>query len=267
MSQSTNNPSNSNNSQTIRNKKTIHNTVPKNFNKEQTQQALTNTMELDLSDTEQHNNSSIPTQQPDTPSSPRGFNTTDDTLYAWFDKPSETLKTLDKGKGKEQHPEIPKISPKPPVDWQVEYGRQRYKIYIPTIEVPGKDDTSKIHCLSKILSCLESFTSIRINTIQGNKMIIALFGAKADANKAATIKLSDSNTIQMKETPIYNEITAKGKMIRAWDIPLNVTHDDVRTVFSKYGEIKSLRMQTIGMWQTANIEFTNQEEYNKLTTH
>src|SRR6266487_6601527 len=124
MSQSTNNPSSSSNSQTIRNKKTTSNTVPKNFNKEQTQQALTNTMELDLSDTEQHNNSSFPTQQLDTPPFPRGFNTTDDTFYAWFDKPSETPKTLDKGKGKEQHPEIPKISPKPPVDWQVEYGRQ-----------------------------------------------------------------------------------------------------------------------------------------------
>src|SRR6266487_5284189 len=102
MSQSTNNPSSSSNSQTIRNKKTTSNTVPKNFNKEQTQQALTNTMELDLSDTEQHNISSTSTQQPDTPPSPRGFNTTDNTFYAWFDKPSETLK----GKEKEQHPEI-----------------------------------------------------------------------------------------------------------------------------------------------------------------
>jgi hypothetical protein len=256
-----NNPSNSN-SQAVRNKK--------DTNKGKTQQpALTNIMEVDPQNTEQYNNtnSNSNTQEQDNPPSPRGFNTTEITTPNWFEKPSETFNTLNKGKGKEQQQsEVPKTISKPPVDWQVEYGRQRYKMFVPATEVPGKDDTSKINSISKALTLLESFTSIRINTIQGNKMIIALFGAKADADKATSIKLSDSHTIQMRESPVYNEITAKGKMIRAWDIPLNVTPDDVRTVFSKYGEIKSLRLQTIGMWQSANIEFTNQEEYDKLAT-
>ena len=49
-----------------------------------------------------------------------------------------------------------------------------------------------------------------------------------------------------------------------WDIPLNVTPEDVRIAFTRYGEIKLLKMQTIGMWQSANIEYTNQEDYNQL---
>src|SRR5438552_13400833 len=56
----------------------------------------------------------------------------------------------------------------------------------------------------------------------------------------------------------------KIKTIRTWDIPLNVTPDEVRTIFTKYGEIKSLKMQTISMWQSANIEFLNQNDYNNL---
>ena len=68
----------------------------------------------------------------------------------------------------------------------------------------------------------------------------------------------------MQEAPVYNGITAKNKTIRAWDIPLNVTSDEVHTIFTKYGEVKLLKMQTIGMWQLANIEFLNQNDYNNL---
>ena len=167
----------------------------------------------------------------------------------------------EKGKGKESTQPDKSIR-KAPFDWQTEYGRQRFKLYVPATEIPGKDDSIKIRCISKALSHLDSFISVKINTIKGIKMIIALFGAQDDAHKATTIKLNDNLTIQMKETPIHNETIAKGKTIRAWDIPLNVTPDDVRTVFTKYGEIKSLRMQTIGMWQSANIEYNNQEDYN-----
>jgi hypothetical protein len=169
----------------------------------------------------------------------------------------------EKGKGKELT-QFDKPIRKAPFDWQTEYGRQRYKMYVLATEIPGKDDTTKIRCISKALSCFDSLTSIKMHTIKGIKTIIALFGAQEDAQKATIIKLSDNQTIQMKESPIYNETIAKGKTIRAWDIPLNVTPEDVRTIFTKYGEIKSLKMQTIGMWQSANIEYINQEDYDKL---
>src|SRR4051812_4171734 len=69
----------------------------------------------------------------------------------------------------------------------------------------------------------------------------------------------------MKESPIYNEIIAKRKTIKAWDISLNIIPEDICTIFIKYSEIKLLKMQTIGMWQSANIKYIiNQEDYNKL---
>jgi hypothetical protein len=63
----------------------------------------------------------------------------------------------------------------------------------------------------------------------------------------------------MQEGTIHNPYEAKHKTIRAWDVPLNVSQAEVHAAFSKYGEIKFIRMQTIGMWQSANIEYTNQE--------
>jgi hypothetical protein len=167
-----------------------------------------------------------------------------------------------KGKGKEITPPIQYR----PVDWQVEYGRHRYKMFAAMSEIPGTSEDSKIRLISKALARLESFISIRAVTNSGTKQIVALFGSANDAHRARKIKIDNETTIHMQEGTIHNTFEAKHKTIRAWDIPLNVSQQDVRSAFSKYGEIKSIKLQTIGMWQSANIEYTNQEEYDKLAS-
>src|SRR5436305_12614028 len=137
-------------------------------------------------------------------------------------------------------------------------------MFIEAKTIPGQNIIQKINLLTKIHARLESFISIRSTTQQDTQIITAIFGSISDANKAKNITLEDNTTIHMQEAPVYNGITAKSKTIRAWDIPLNVTSDEVRTIFTKYGEIKLLKMQTIGMWQSANIEFLNQDDYNNL---
>jgi len=169
---------------------------------------------------------------------------------------SPTQEKKDKGKGKAEYG--------PPIDWQVEYGRRRYKMAIKAADVPGNTDDSKLRTLSKALARLESFTSSKVTRILGVKTIVALFGAQGDAEKTKNLNLGNDTQIHMQEAPIYNPIETKNKTIRAWDIPLNVTQQEVHTAFSKYGEIKALKLTTIGMWQSANIEYTNQDDYNKL---
>jgi hypothetical protein len=172
---------------------------------------------------------------------------------------SSTNPPKNKGKQKEKI-----MLTRPPVDWQVEYGRRRYKMQVDWEKIPGSNNSTRMRIISEALASLESFISVRTSVQQGKKMITALFGAEADANKARKITLADKSTVQMEATPIFDRIGAKNKSIRAWDIPLNVSQEEVRTAFTKFGEIKSLRMQTIGMWQSANIEFLNQADYDKL---
>jgi RNA recognition motif-containing protein len=70
----------------------------------------------------------------------------------------------------------------------------------------------------------------------------------------------------MQNTTIYNRIAAKGKTIRAWDIPLNTIPEEIKAFFTKFGQVQSCKTQTIGMWQSANIEFTDQKDYDELAT-
>ena len=56
----------------------------------------------------------------------------------------------------------------------------------------------------------------------------------------------------------------KYKMIRIWNIPLDTNQSEIKEAFTKYSEINTIRMNTIGMWQTANIEFTNQQDYQTV---
>jgi RNA recognition motif-containing protein len=154
----------------------------------------------------------------------------------------------------------------PPIDWSQEYGRRRYKMQTPLDHLPGNDSTTKIRSLSQALAHLESFTSIRTATQDDTKLAVALFGSEKDALKAQKIMLSNDQEITMIPAPIFNPISAKSKTIRVWDIPLNTTKQELNTAFSKYGEIQSISVNTIGMWQSANIQYTNQEDYNKLVT-
>src|SRR5206468_3130151 len=68
----------------------------------------------------------------------------------------------------------------------------------------------------------------------------------------------------MQESHTYNPIEAKNRTICIWDIPLNTNINEIRLALTKYGEIKNLKMNTTGIWQSANIKFSKQEDYNKI---
>jgi prefoldin subunit 5 len=232
-------------------------------NKEENQER---SMDLDPNSTAQDNYRKTPSIQSDnhfrgrTPSPPAGFGEDSDSENESTTS-SSPLNIRDKGKGKE----IPDQIKHMPVDWQIQYGRHRYKMFAAMSEIPGTSEQAKIQLISKALARFESFTSIRAVTSAGTRQVIALFGAESDAKKASKIKIDSDTIIHMQEGTIHNPFEAKHKTIRAWDIPLNVSQADVHAAFSKYGEIKFIRMQTIGMWQSANIEYTNQEDFDKLS--
>jgi hypothetical protein len=223
-------------------------------------------MDLDLNSTAQETpRKTYSTQSDDynrgrTPSPPAGFGEESDSENESTTS-SPPLNSKYKGKGKESSDQIQYM----PVDWQTQYGRHRYKMFAAMSEIPGTSEQAKIQLISKALARFESFTSIRAVTNVGTRQVIALFGAESDAKKASKIKIDNNTNINMQEGTIHNPYEAKHKTIRAWDIPLNVAQAEVHAAFSKYGEIKFIRMQTIGMWQSANIEYTNQEDYEKLS--
>lgn len=210
----------------------------------------------------------LPTSQETT--TPGGFASDSDEDLGWSQvnrkKPTTEAKnkkytTQEKGK----QPEKPLRQPfPPPTDWSEEYGRRRYKMQTPLEQLPGNHQAAKIRSLSQALTHLESFTSIRTSIQDGTKMAIALFGSEKDAIKAQTVTLSNNQEITMENIPIYNPFQAKSKTIRAWDIPLNTTKQEIHTAFAKYGVIQSISLNTIGMWQSANIQYTNQEDYDKI---
>src|SRR5437763_499505 len=67
---------------------------------------------------------------------------------------------------------------------------------------------------------------------------------------------------QMKKQQIL--FTKKEKKERTTLTKLHLTTKVIKTTFTKYESIQNVRMNTIGMWQLANIEFTNQEDHDKL---
>ena len=52
-------------------------------------------------------------------------------------------------------------------------------------------------------------------------MIVAIFGARKDTDKAKNLTLLNNSTIQMKEAQMYNAVEAKYKTILVWDITLD----------------------------------------------
>ena len=68
----------------------------------------------------------------------------------------------------------------------------------------------------------------------------------------------------MQEAAVFNSMVAKAKTIKSYDISLNLIPQKIKTIFTRYGSIQNVRMNTISMWQSANIEFTNQEDHDKL---
>jgi hypothetical protein len=154
---------------------------------------------------------------------------------------------------------------RPPTDWQVEYGRKRYKMVIEADKLPGNNDTQKVRNIAQALVRLESLTSTKMVTQNGIKMIVAIFGAQKDTDKTKNLTLLNNSTIQMKEAQMYNAVEAKYKTIHIWDIPLDTNQNEIKETFTKFGEISNIRINTIGMWQSGNIEFTNKHDYEALS--
>src|SRR5581483_662354 len=59
---------------------------------------------------------------------------------------------------------------------------------------------------------------------------------------------------------------AKNKSICVWDIPLNTNKQEIKQKLAQFGQIKRFKMNTAGMWQSAQVEFAEQEDYEKMST-
>ncbi|KAG9285170.1 hypothetical protein G9A89_004385 [Geosiphon pyriformis] len=80
---------------------------------------------------------------------------------------------------------------------------------------------------------------------------------------------SESSLIKAKEMAVCKKIVVNGDLIKAnihlnWEvivkkIPVDLPKLAVESVFSKFGRVVSIKMQLIGLWQKALIEFESSE--------
>src|SRR6185369_12634216 len=182
----------------------------------------------------------IDTDNTSSRASSTGFRDSDTESDNWFEPTNnEKENKVDKTPF---HPKPNKEPFGPATDWQTEYGRRRYKRTIPLDSLPGHNTDAKLQLLSSSFSHFESFISLKRGTTDGTQTAIAFFGLQKDADKATNLTLHDGTTINLTAALITNPIEAKSKSIRAWDIPLNATTMEVKTTFSKYGQIKNVKL-------------------------
>ncbi|KAG9286107.1 hypothetical protein G9A89_022784, partial [Geosiphon pyriformis] len=116
--------------------------------------------------------------------------------------------------------------------------------------VEDKSATTKTQVIRKLFSKINSFgEATTLSKFEG--IIRSTFTLLKSMEKAASLA-RENNIIVNNQTVVIKEI------------PMNMLKDMIIIAVAKFGEIKSIRVQLIGLWQKAVVEFTKSSQADML---
>ncbi|KAG9305151.1 hypothetical protein G9A89_010659 [Geosiphon pyriformis] len=121
--------------------------------------------------------------------------------------------------------------------------------------VPGKTNVNKLVCVKNFFYRIDGFGGA-LTPSKFPEVIRLTFTSESSLNKTRLLAFSKNILVNNDLKKINSHIDQK---IIIKEIPVNFSKLAIKAVFSKFGKIISIKMQLIGLWQKAVIEFESVE--------
>ncbi|KAG9285553.1 hypothetical protein G9A89_006541 [Geosiphon pyriformis] len=128
--------------------------------------------------------------------------------------------------------------------------------------VEGKSATAKTQLIRKIFSTVNGFGGITTPS-KFKGIIRSTFTSEKSIEMAMSLARENKIIINtnLKKQEVHSDWAVVIKKI-----PMDMPKDMIVTAVTKFGEIKSIRIQLIGMWQKAVVEFVESSQANLLAS-
>ncbi|KAG9285950.1 hypothetical protein G9A89_002370 [Geosiphon pyriformis] len=128
--------------------------------------------------------------------------------------------------------------------------------------VKGKSATTKTHAIRKLFSRINGF-GVPTTPSKFEGIIRSTFTSEASMEKATLLARENDIIVNsnFKRQGIRSDRTVVIK-----EIPIDTPKDMIVTAVSEFGKIKSIKIQLIGMWQKAVIEFAELGQAEQLAS-
>lgn len=145
-------------------------------------------------------------------------------------------------------------------EWRLSIQMQKYKAWIKTVEVKGKNLSEKVDYISNLMG--KKIITIKTEKNRDDKqMYIAVyFEKKEDMENACKMEIDgnkegDRSTLKRTATNQNRTINNKNG-VKFWDIPLGMQEQEFKGMIkNKFGNVTSCSMSTRGMWSSAIVHF------------
>ncbi|KAG9289397.1 hypothetical protein G9A89_007958 [Geosiphon pyriformis] len=142
----------------------------------------------------------------------------------------------------------------------VVHGTKRHVLFVQILDIPEKNMKKKvewIYNLLKNVSYLLGAVMVR------NQEIRIDFSQIAKRDQARKILAdADIESFLMATNSIANQMAGQKKVL-VRNISLGISDREVGTAMKKFGEVKKIQIKMAGKWQSAVVEFNNQEEVTR----
>ncbi|KAG9303341.1 hypothetical protein G9A89_013667 [Geosiphon pyriformis] len=134
--------------------------------------------------------------------------------------------------------------------------KKSFALDINLLAVEGKLAMAKTHVIRKLFSGINGFGEATTPS-KFEEIIRSIFTSKASIEKAALLASENNITVNsdLKKQGIHSDWAVVIK-----EIPMDMPKEMIITTVSKFGQIKSIKIQLIGLWQKAVVEFTELEQ-------
>ncbi|KAG9306668.1 hypothetical protein G9A89_004215 [Geosiphon pyriformis] len=126
-----------------------------------------------------------------------------------------------------------------------------FTLDVELLAVPGKSNSDKLFKIKKIFYKINGFGSASTSS-KFPGVIRSTFTSESSLVKARELAICEkiivNNNLKKVNIHLNREVIIK-------KIPVNFPKSAVEAVFSKFGKIASIKMQLIGLWQKALVEF------------
>lgn len=145
-------------------------------------------------------------------------------------------------------------------EWRLSIQMQKYKAWIRTAEVKGKNLSEKVDYISNLIG--KKIITIKTEKNREDKqMYIAVyFEKKGDMENACKMEIignKEGDRSMLKRTATnQNRINNDKNGVKFWDIPLGMQEQEFKGMLkNKFGNVTSCNMSTRGMWSSAVVHF------------
>src|SRR5215216_3825072 len=104
----------------------------------------------------------------------------------------------------------------------------------------------------------DAFKGVNVRRVNFVRSAVIYFADQESMISASSVKFPDLGIDQLIDYKIYKDnMQFHQRTLHITDIHLNVKQDSLTSVFTKYGKVTNVKMQTRGMWQHAYVTYEN----------